>query len=198
MEKTDPVVTSDYKCYKSSIDYTTGADTTTLMYCMPPCSARLAPVYSNPSPGFCYQLYQGSTFEILTSWIAFLPNLVEEKLSGFKEYSFCPPNTINDGKCPETVLGFSPSLKGCRPDSRGLWCLPPGESSCLLFLNGHDWPVGATALVAATSTVGTSLLGGVLGFSGGTCVGPMYCRVGTQCCSVTFVPNRGLSCPSRC
>ena len=197
LENTNPAVAGDYKCYKFEVDYTTGADTTTKMYCMPPCSGRLAPVQRNPSPDFCYHLYQGSAFDILISWISFLSNHIEEQLSGFKEYSFCSPDTINGGKCPEKVLGLTSSLKGCRPASRGLWSLPPGESSCLIFLNGHDWPVGATALVAATFLAGTSFLSAVVGGSGGTCMGPMYCRVGNQCCTLQYSRGR-LICPSRC
>ena len=197
--KANPSVTSDYKCMSPKVDYTTGADTTTEVYCVQACTG-VSPVQSNPSPNFCYHVYHSSLFEKLTSVIASLPNYIDETVRGFTEYSFCSPDTIdsNSGSCPVPVLGLQPSLKGCRPDGRGVWTLPPGEVSCLIFINGHDWPVGGV-LTFATSFAATSTLvaGGLAMGLRDNCLGPFYCRAGNRCC--LLVPsNRGLQCPSSC
>jgi hypothetical protein len=204
LPNTDSEVTSDYMCMGSKFDYTTGNSRATEVYCIEPCSAAVVPVQSNPSPNFCYHIYKSSFFERLTSYLSFLPNYIEEKVSSFKEYSFCSPDIIgSNGVCPTTLLAPVTYFKGCRPDAKGVWSLPPGGASCLIFLNGHDWPVGATFLIAATSLVGTSIFGGTVTFGGmsavnNACPVPFFCTVNNKCCRVVFTPNGGLQCPTDC
>ena len=200
--KTDPAVTDDYMCTAPDIDYTTGIATTTETYCVQPCN-RIVPVQSNPSPNFCYHVYKSSFFERITSYLAFLPNYIQEAMSSFKEYSFCSPDTIasNNGACPDTFPASATNLQGCRPDGKGVLSLPPGAASCIIFLNGHDWPAGATCLIAATSLAGTSTLGLGMGLGGvaafSECPAPFYCSVNNRCCLIVGTSG-GLGCPSNC
>ena len=121
------------------------------MYCVEPCASQAAPDQSNSSLNFCYEVYESSFFERIVSYVSFLPNYIEEKVSGFTEYSFYSPENIgSDGACPSTLLASATTFKGCRPDGKGVRSLPPGENSCLVFLNGYDWPVGATNIILLT------------------------------------------------
>ena len=192
-------------CMGSSLDYTTGSSNQKFIYCTEPCQSRVEPVQRNPSPDFCYHFYSGSFFENIFSYLAFIPNSIDENARGFKEYIFCPADAINDdGSCPSPTYSFaSRMMKGCRPDGKGVWSLPPGYSSCLIFINGHDWPVGATLLTAVTALAGSSLLGGVVTLGGvssisSICPSTLFCRVGDKCCRFVFTPNRGLQCPTSC
>ena len=200
----DAGVTSDYECMGSNLDYTTGLSVPTVVSCIQPCASPVVPVQSNPSPNFCYYVYSGAFFERVVSYLAFLPNYIQENMSGWTDYNFCSPDIINsEGVCPTSFLAPAKTLKGCRPDGKGVWSLPPGESSCLLFLNGHDWPVGATFLIAATSVVGTSGLLGLGGLAGinamSSCPSPTsaYCRAGGRCCLLIPTIN-GPVCPDSC
>ena len=104
--------------------------------------------------------------------------------------------------CPSTFLALATGLKGCRPDGKGVWSLPPGGASCLVFLKGHDWPVGATVLIAETSLAGTSL--------GGIATGGLFmiatnpypsvqrpCPFGDKCCPIISSVN-GNRCQDSC
>ena len=91
---TDAAVTSDYMCMGSKLDYTTGNSRATFVYCVQPCPSAVVPVQSNPSPNFCYHVYKSGFFERVVSYLAFIPNYIQEKVSGFKEYSFCSPDII--------------------------------------------------------------------------------------------------------
>ena len=203
LPSTDAAVTNDYMCMGSKLDYTTGNSRATFVSCVQPCSSAVVPVQSNPSPNFCYQVYKSGFFERIVSYLAFLPNYIQEKVSAFKESSFCSQDIIgSDGVCPSTFLAPATTLKGCRPDGKGVWSLPPGGASCLVFLNGHDWPVGATFLIAATSLVGTSFggiaTGGLFMFATNPCPNPQRpCRFGDKCCPIVFSVN-GNICPDSC
>ena len=148
-------------CFDSDVDYTTGSSENILIYCIEPCQSHVEPVQRNPSPDFCYHLYKGSLFESIFSYLSFIPNAIEETARGFADYIYCPADVINaDGACPSPQdSSGSRTMKGCRPDGKGDWSLPPGGSLCLIFLNGHDWPVGATLITAATFYPGTPVLG---------------------------------------
>jgi len=204
----DADVTDDFMCMKANVDYNRGGSASN-SYCTEPCGDQIVPVQSNPSPNFCYRIYQSSFFEKITSLVAFLPNYLQEMSSNFSEYTFCSPNQLSGEteECP-TVLPFSEtSLKGCRPDGKGVWAVTPGTTSCLIFFNGHDWPVGASFLIAATSVAGTSFLGGsaglvgMMGFGSMTgavdCPSTTSCRVNNKCCPYQFSVN-GPVCPSIC
>ena len=187
--KSDAAVNSEFMCMGSNLDYTTGSSNNNFNYCIRPCQSRVEPVQRNPSPDFCYHLYSGSFIEIIFSYLAFIPNLIEENLRGFKEYNFCPADVVNDdGSCPSPI----DSSAGCRPDGKGVWSLPPGDSSCLIFLNGHGWPVGATLLTAVTALAGSSFLGGVVTLGGvssisSSCPSTFFCQVGGKCCRFIFM-----------
>ena len=201
---TDDAVTSEFMCMGSNVDYTNGNSKGTFVYCVEPCASQALPVQSNPSPNFCYEVYESSFFERIVSYVSFLPNYIEEEVSGLKEYSFCSPDNIgSDGACSSTFLASAQTFKGCRPDGKGVWSLPPGKTTCLVFLNGHDWPVGATFLIAATSLIGTSLVGGAATFGGisvvtSACPDPRFCSVAGKCCRLVFTLNGGVQCPDNC
>ena len=104
-------------------------------------------------------------------------------------------------------LACSDSRRWCRPDRRGVYGLPPGETSCLMYLNGPAGAVGllsATALggiTSLTTTLGGTVVVGGIGMSGamavGACPRPFFCTVSDRCCLIVGSPN-GLICPTSC
>jgi len=166
--------------------------------CFEPCRSQ-RPIMVNPAPNFCYSEISGTFSENIISKLYLLLQGFDRKS---KERKFCTFKSYSEegSTCSDIRLW-------CRPDSRGVWGLPPGETRCLMYLNGPAAAVGllaATALSGLTSVsaTGVGLAGiGTVGMSGalsaGVCPGPLFCTVQTGCCLVTMGIN-GLVCPQSC
>ena len=160
--------------------------------CLEPCT-EIAPITTNPAPAFCYCEIKGSVNDILGSLFYATIGVIDRQVEDRK---FCTYKSYT-----EEGLRCSDSRRLCRPDSRGVFLLPPGEFSCLMYLNG---PAGAVGLLSATFWAGVSTLAPTvtgLTVAGSStaimCSPPLYCNAGNGCCLVTFT-NRGLICPDSC
>ena len=197
---TDPEVTDSFFCGILTSD-------TNAVRCIEPCSPP-EPIETNPAPGFCYCQIFASLSETITSKLYGLLEVFDRQTDDRRFCTF-PSFSAEGFPCSDNRLW-------CRPDNRGVYSLPPGELSCLMYLNG---PAGAVGLISATAlsgiislstTVGGAALAtggaGVVGLGGAGVVGlggvapcpaPIFCRVGTSCCMVITGGN-GLRCPLRC
>ena len=189
---TDPAVKDSFFCGTVTSDSNN-------VRCIEPCTEQ-QPVATNSVPKFCYCEIFASVSESITSRLYGLLQVFDRQTDDRRFCTF--PSYSAQG------LSCSDSRLWCRPDNRGVYSLPPGELSCLMYLNG---PAGAVGLISATAlsgiislstTVGGATLAtggvGVVGMGGvAPCPAPIFCRVGTSCCMVITGGN-GLRCPLRC
>ena len=174
-----------------------------ITYCLRNCEVNY-PVARNPTPPPCFFLYEGSWLESFISRLTFsLDFFIRRQADRNEERLFCPFSSLNQCKdqCTDS------NLRLCRPNSQGVFWLPPGENKCLIYLNGPAVGVGvlaATALGGITTTSisylglgGAYTLGTTGALMGGFCPPPLFCRTRTRCCRIVATRS-GLQCPSNC
>ena len=140
-------------------------------YCLPFCDEFNFQDYEttdNPAP--CYIEYHGTMMETLVSR---LTRLIEPAVENEKE--ICPFTGLNDDRnnCRSSISRMCRANRKVRKQnkmplikvvlninfSRRVYELPPGESSCFIYLNG---PAAAIGVVAATGLSGVMSTGGTL------------------------------------
>ena len=169
-------------------------------YCLSNCEVY-QPVTRNPNPSPCFFLYEGSWWESMLSSLTFsLDFYLSGQQDRAEENLFCPFSSLNQNRdeCTDNILRL------CQPNSEGVIWLPPGESKCLVYLNGPAAGVGvlaATALGGITTTSisflgtgGALTLGTTGALMGGFCPPPLFCRTRVGCCRIVATTT-GLRCP---